>query len=532
MEGYKNFGIMLDCSRIGVMNIESVKRFMDTTVKMGYDSLMLYTEDTFEVEDEPYLGYLRGRYTQKEIKELDAYGKSIGMELIPCIQTLAHFTHAVRWNRFKQITDVNDILLIDDEGTYEFLERLIKSVSEAFTSKKINIGMDEAHMVGLGKYLDEHGYTNRSSLVLKHLNRVNQILEKYDFEPIMWSDMFYRLAAKGEYYTDVTISDEVKALVPKNISLAYWDYYHKDKAHYDRMLKSHKGFNNDVWFAGGAWSWNGFAPFNDYSIMTMKPAMQSVVENNIENVLITMWGDNGKECSFFALLPSLYAISEYGKGNFDEQKIKDGFKKLIGISYDDFMLVDLPNRRAIDAPCVINENPSKSMLYADCFMGLFDDLVEKVGKIDYGLFAEKLNAFASENSYGYVFNYLAKLCAVLDIKYDLGVRTRSAYLQKDKTALTKIIADYEKVSQRLDEFYEAFKLYWDTDNKVFGFEVHQARLGGLMLRIKECKSRLNDFISGKISSIPELEEEILPTGEVPNAFYLNVYNKNFSVSII
>ena len=45
------------------------------------------------------------------------------------------------------------------------LEHLIRTVSKNFSSKKINIGMDEAHMVGLGKYLDRHGYRNRQEIM-------------------------------------------------------------------------------------------------------------------------------------------------------------------------------------------------------------------------------------------------------------------------------------------------------------------------------------------------------------------------------
>ena len=46
-----------------------------------------YTEDTYEVEGQPYFGAYRGKYTKDEIKELDAYASMFGVELVPCIQT-------------------------------------------------------------------------------------------------------------------------------------------------------------------------------------------------------------------------------------------------------------------------------------------------------------------------------------------------------------------------------------------------------------------------------------------------------------
>lgn len=128
---YKHFGIMLDCSRNAVMKPSEIKNFIDVMVKMGYDTLQLYTEDTFEVKDEPYVGYLRGRFTGEELKDIDAYAKSKGVELIPCVQTLAHFSAMSRWgNEFSDIFDLFDILLIDEEETYKFIDRLFASCAE------------------------------------------------------------------------------------------------------------------------------------------------------------------------------------------------------------------------------------------------------------------------------------------------------------------------------------------------------------------------------------------------------------------
>lgn len=64
---------------------------------MGMNVLMLYTEDTYEVPGEPYFGSYRGRYTKAEIQEMDAYASMFGIELVPCIQTLAHLHNALKW---------------------------------------------------------------------------------------------------------------------------------------------------------------------------------------------------------------------------------------------------------------------------------------------------------------------------------------------------------------------------------------------------------------------------------------------------
>ena len=57
---------------------------------MGYQEVYLYTEDTYDLPDYPFFGYMRGKYSPEEIRFLDEKSCSLGLELIPCIQTLGH----------------------------------------------------------------------------------------------------------------------------------------------------------------------------------------------------------------------------------------------------------------------------------------------------------------------------------------------------------------------------------------------------------------------------------------------------------
>ena len=87
---FNDFGYMVDCSRGAVPKVETLKKLIDILSAFGYNYLMLYTEDTYEIDGEPYFGYMRGRYSKKEIEEIDKYCISKGLELRACIQTLAH----------------------------------------------------------------------------------------------------------------------------------------------------------------------------------------------------------------------------------------------------------------------------------------------------------------------------------------------------------------------------------------------------------------------------------------------------------
>ena len=173
LKNFEKFGVMIDCSRNAVPSVEGLKRFLDIIAKMGYNVVMLYTEDTYEVENEPYFGYRRGRYSMEELREIDRYAVSRGIELIPFIQTLAHLNQLKYWRAYRhKIFDIDDILLIDEPRTYELLENIFSTLSKTFSSRRVHLGMDEAHHVGLGKYLDTHGFTDRYALLMKHLRKI------------------------------------------------------------------------------------------------------------------------------------------------------------------------------------------------------------------------------------------------------------------------------------------------------------------------------------------------------------------------
>jgi len=531
------FGVMLDMSRNAVMKPEQVKKFAKVISSFGYNMIQLYTEDTYEVEGEPYFGYMRGRYTQAEIRDIVEYCETLGIEVVPCIQTLAHLNQMFRWgNVYSRINDFGDILLVEEERTMELIENMFKSIRACYKTNLVHIGMDEAHMLGLGKYLDKHGYHNRFDILLNHLKKVIEIAKKYGFEPMMWSDMFFRLANGGNYYPkECHVPEEVKQQTPNEVGLVYWDYYHSDEKYFTKMMKAHQSFGNPVWFAGGAWTWMGFAPKNQHSLNTMKPAMLACRKTGVSNIMLTMWGDNGKECSFYSVLPSLFAIRKFYEGEKRMSVIKEEFKKVTGESFDAMMALDLPN--FVGGNKTGSGNVCKYALYSDPFFGFTDSATVEGCDVEYKNLSRRLSLLGKKSAYGYIFDSMSKLCAVLALKYDLGYKTRKAYQAGDKETLKALLENYKLAEKKVETFYQAFRTLWYTENKACGFEVQEQRLGGLKLRLRSCYDRLNDYLSGKIDSIPELEEKLLDyygKGEefTEGAIGFNVWSTNVSANIV
>ncbi len=526
-------GAMLDCSRNSVYTVETVKSFMVALNKMGYNMLMLYTEDTYEIESEPYFGYMRGRYTKDELKEIVEFSEENGITLIPCIQTLAHLNAIFQWNEYDSVRDINDILLIDEEKTYKLIEKMFETAREVFKTDYIHIGMDEAHSVGLGKFLDRNGFQNRFNILSRHLHRVVELSNKYHFKPIMWSDMFFRLANHGEYYTNDpnTITDEIVALIPQEIELVYWDYYSKDEFIYNKMIEAHKKFDRPLWFAGGVWKWEGFTPHNISSIARTGTAMKCCFDQGLKNVFITLWGDNGDECSPFSILPALFYSAERYRGNNDLENIKEKFYELFAISFDDMCLLDLPTRLSQNSVLEI-ENPDKIMLFNDPLLGLNDKFAEKYPDAA-KTYAEYRDTLAKHTSgpYGYLFDSAAALCNVLELKFSLGFDLRRAYKQNDRAELQRLLTVIDEVILRLQSFHEKFYQLWITECKGHGFDVQDLRLGGLRARLLTAKKSVTEYLNGQRNRIYELEEEVLPISAIsPNL--QNIWTNIASANII
>ncbi len=508
---FRDFGIMLDCSRNAVRTVETIKTFIDYMALMGYNQLQLYTEDTYEIEGEPYWGYQRGRYTAEEFVEIDAYARSYDIELVPCIQTLAHVNQALRWWEYKQIRDIDDILLIDDERTYELIDRMFATISKSFTSRKVHIGMDEAHSVGRGKYLDKHGYQNAFELMCKHLTKVVELAQKYGLEPMMWSDMFFRIAYDHSYYPPQGASGIPKEIidkVPQSVRLVYWDYYNTDKSVYDGMIDRHADFeNNDTVFAGGIWSWRGFAPGNRFSEEATRVAFTSCLNKGVKDVFLTMWGDDGAECSPFALLSSLSYASDLAYGEENHEK---SFLALTGVSREDFETLDDVNELR-EKNVIRHAGLSKTALFNDLLLGIFDPKSQEGDGKKYAAIAKSVNkAKSASGKLAYVFDTIEKLASVLEIKAELGILTRNAYKEGNKKALKSLLkTHYKPLLTRVDALYKAFKKQWYVENKPFGFEVQDLRFGGLTFRIQTAIDTIGSYVKGKQTAIAELEQERL-----------------------
>ena len=324
-------GLMLDNSRNAVAKVDYVKSLLRRLAVLGHSWYMLYMEDVYEIPEQPYFGAFRGRYSQADLRELDAYAQDLGIELVPCVQTLAHLNQFFQWEHINsQYADLADVLHVGREETYTLIDQMLASLSSCFTTKRIHLGMDEAYDLGRGHYLDQVGLRAKTDIMLDHLARIKTLCDRYDLEPIIWDDMFF------SWYNQV--GEDEKIDIPEGISLMYWDYYqHSTQAYLDKIAQR-RSLGAQVSFAGGAWRWTGYTPHHRKTLVASLAGLAAARQTGIQEVMATAWGDDSSESPFevavFGLVLYSYLDSH---ADYVEEEFSQWLSFFTGLSLSDWL---------------------------------------------------------------------------------------------------------------------------------------------------------------------------------------------------
>jgi hexosaminidase len=533
---FQTSGVMLDVSRNAVLKVEVVQRLLRHMAIMGLNVAMLYTEDTYEVPDYPYFGYMRGRYTEEELRHCDEYADIFGIEMIPCIQTLGHLTMALKWGYAQEIRDTNDILLAGNPKTYQFIESMMAAASRPFKSKRIHVGMDEAHQLGLGHFLKQNGYKNRFDIMNQHLQEVVSIAGRLGLSPMIWSDMYFRLGSKdGEYYDpDACIPKDAAKSIPANVQLVYWDYYHDDEEFYRSFIKKHTELGRNTVFAGGAWTWNGIAPNYGRAFKTTESALSACKKEGIQEIFTTLWGDNGAETPLATALPVMQLFAEHTyKKTVDMERIRERFLFCTGCHLDDFLLLNsFDETPGVMANNLYSSNASKFLLWQDVLIGLFDENIKGLEMNEhYKRLVPELNAAKDRNpGASGIFGFYEQLAVLLSLKSEIGIQVKSAYDRGDKSTMAGLLETIQKLTIMAETLHALHRGMWFSLNKPFGWEIIELRYGGLAARLKTAHLRIQQWLEGEINKVEELEESRLkhdgpngiPEGSLGNHFYYRI----------
>ena len=522
---FDSLGIMIDCSRNKVFTVDYLKRFLVRMALMGGNLAMLYTEDTYRLPGEPFFGYMRGGYSLAELQDLDRFAAGLGIELVGCIQTLGHLDQVLRHRCYEKARDTGGVLMTDAPETYELIDKMISFWSEALSSRRIHIGMDEAHDLGRGRFLDYHGYENGSDLFLRHLGKVNAVCTRHGLKPIIWSDMFFRLAnpAQDYYAENLEISEAVRKKVPPEVRLCYWDYYHDNAAFYEKSIQRHRAFGSEPLVASGIWTWGNFWCSIGKTRETAVPCINACRQTGIRELFFTMWGDDGGYCLYDSALAALELCCgvAYGALPDNDALYSRRFRALCG---EDYRLYEAAaTLQLCSANCILWDDPLQGTVLLGCeYRKILPDYCKKLERLLTDLNRRPVLSGQLQT--------VRVLAALLLSKIRLRKALLAAYSRGDRDALRNLAEEViPGILYRIGEFDELFRADWLETAKPFGLEVIQRRNAGLVARYRELRRVLLEFLDGTLPQIAELDASleaapaVRETGFTPDNIYSGSY---------
>ena len=518
---FERFGVMIDLSRNAVMKVDYAKSVLERLAVLGYDYAMLYTEDVYELPGEPYFGMLRGRLTAADVRAIDDHAAALGIELVPCLETLGHLEQIFRWKAYEPLRDIDGILLAWEEQSYVLIEKMLRFWHENVRSRTIHLGLDEAWRLGQGEFRKRFGEKKVFDIMLKHVERVSDMCRKIGVDAEMWSDMWFRAASKTNDYYDLGAKcpPKLAAQIPDNVRLCYWDYYHKDPAFYEKMIAIHRSMHGEPVMASGVWTWGTFWYNHRYTRAAAGACVDACRKAGLKDMLFTMWGDDGGFCDFESAFAGLAWAAEraFTGAAPDEKVLEKRYAALFGGA----------SWKAVTALGEWTDGLTSELIWDDPIMNLRAGVRrleagyelyntttgQKHGDLEAGLkktAAVLARAPVSKGGQGGSMTYARALCAAVLARIALAEAMFDAWsLPKAKRRAAikeKALPAARKNVRAMEDFLAEFRAMWLSHNRPQGLETTQIRLAGAVERAAECVRRLSDFAAGRADTVPELDD--------------------------
>ena len=299
-------GYMLDISRGRMPKVDTIKGMIDFLAALKYNEFQLYMEgDCFKYAAYPKETADFDCLTPEDIEELDAYCRERFIDLVPNQNSFGHmytwlkkpeFHHLGLFEGDETPSTLNPLL----PESFDFVCNLYASLLPHFSSKFVNIGLDEAY--GLGKFqIEEYCRQKGKDVVfMEWLNKLNgHIRERYGKKVMFWADM-------------IDNYPESYSMVPKDAIALEWGY---------ELIQSQRMTAHCIAFRDAGVRYYVCPSVNthgslsgrmDVTTFNIRTCGELAAEYGAEGLLLTDWGDGGHAQSWVWSMNPIALAGQYG----------------------------------------------------------------------------------------------------------------------------------------------------------------------------------------------------------------------------
>lgn len=284
-------GVMLDVSRDKVPTLETTIELVDRLASWKINQLQLYMEHTFAYRGHEEVWRDASPWTPEEVRALDRHCARRCVELVPNQNSFGHFHRWLRHDAYRPLAECPAgvvhpwspepepfSLCPTDPRTLLLLEDLWDQLLPLFSSRQVNVGLDETFDLGRGRSARACGQRGRSRVYLDFLRQVHD-----------------RIAARSrrmQYWGDVVLEHpESIPELPDDALALVWGY---EADHpFDDQARRFARAGLPFLLCPGTSTWCSLAGRASNAVSNLSAAALAAGRHGAEGLLITDWGDFG-----------------------------------------------------------------------------------------------------------------------------------------------------------------------------------------------------------------------------------------------
>jgi hypothetical protein len=284
-------GFMLDVSRDRVPTMAHLRDLVDRLALLKMNHLQLYTEHTFAYTDHERVWRGWSPITHAEVKELDRYCLSLGIELAANQNCFGHLSSWLRLPEYAPLAETTGewmflhwprkgpfSLCPTDPKSLDFVRGLLQELLPCFSSGLVNIGCDETYDISFGRSREAVARRGRAAVYMDFVREIERSVRELGGRAMFWGDI-------------VLSHPEIVPDIPERLIALAWGY--EDDSPFDRWCGTLRSGGREAWVCPGTSSWRSITGRTSERRANIRAAARAGATHDASGFLLCDWGDTG-----------------------------------------------------------------------------------------------------------------------------------------------------------------------------------------------------------------------------------------------
>ena len=310
----------LDISRDKVPTMPTLKRIVDVIASLGYTQFQLYMECAFAYRGYEEAWRNRSPMTPDEMRELSAYCRAKGIDLVPSQNTFAHMAPWFEVPELRRrLAECPDGAVIDTPKikkrrgpvtlvasggeSLKFVGGLFNQLLPCAESRYVNIGCDEVYDL-LDRNCRSAAKVARDGYArtyIDHVLAVRSLAYLRQRESMFWADAIFE-------------HPELIREIPKDMVALVYCYNSDGGREFGRKCAALAADEVRFYVCPGTSGWCGPSGRTRNMLGNVKEAYDAGRRHGAEGMMVCDWGDGGHHQPWIVALPSLVYASALAGG--------------------------------------------------------------------------------------------------------------------------------------------------------------------------------------------------------------------------